>query len=211
MLIVVAAQYDVIWFHCVVRILCVARLTESTGASNDVRICVTVFATWKLNGPYFIRSISFLFLCLSLCFVTFSLSFLFLLSLHHFLLCILIRDMHRLEFFTSWYYKRFHIFVTHLKRGFNHEMNIRNNFKRLRTKVRNSIFIFITERKELCYHDVTWIQLGPFNKNFTMHLSSYRQYFCFTPRKHNDICIVSILLCIAMCYYCMAVNTTSSK
>jgi hypothetical protein len=45
MLIVVAAQYEVIWFHCVVRILCVAKLAESTGASNDVRICVTISAT----------------------------------------------------------------------------------------------------------------------------------------------------------------------
>jgi hypothetical protein len=45
MLIVVASQCDVIWFHCVVRTLCVAKLAVSTGVSNDVRIYVTVFAT----------------------------------------------------------------------------------------------------------------------------------------------------------------------
>lgn len=77
MLIILASQYDVIWFHCVVRILCVAKLAESaTGMCNDVRIC----ATWKLNDPFFVLYI-FLFLCaLSLSLFPFPLSFLYAFS-----------------------------------------------------------------------------------------------------------------------------------
>lgn len=95
LLIVVASQYDVIWFHCVVRILCVAKLAQSTtGVCNDVRI----FATWKLNDPYFVLSI-FLFLPISFFFV--HCHFPFFLFLYLFLLSVLVRDMYRLEFFMS--------------------------------------------------------------------------------------------------------------